>query len=171
MTTTTIYDRGNVDCIERQDDCTAACEAAGDRNYAVLAPTNKRGKAYRGPADCTPGDGACPTTSGNGDAQGTTTTASDPETRTTAAATTTGTATTTTTATATTTTTTTVKTYDILLVNVSCSASGICRAFSPPFFVFLAETLLFEDGTIFPKSASAPLHRNNINVPSLTPAI
>lgn len=41
----------------------------------------------------------------------------------------------------------------------------------PPFYVFLAETLLFEDGTIFPKSASARLHRNYINVPSLTPAI
>ena len=62
ITTTTLYDSGNVDCIERQDDCTAACEAADNRNYAVLTPTNKRGKACRGPADCTPGDGACPTT-------------------------------------------------------------------------------------------------------------
>lgn len=53
------------------------------------------------------------------------------------------------TTTATATTTTTVKTYDILLVNVSCSASGICRAFSPPFFIFLAETLLPEDGSYF----------------------
>ena len=62
-TTTTIFDPGNVDCVEEQDDCTAACEAGADRNYAVVVASNKLGKICRGASDCRPGDGLCPATS------------------------------------------------------------------------------------------------------------
>jgi hypothetical protein len=60
--TTTIYDAGNVDCVEKEDACTAACQTAADRNYAVLTPVNKLGKACSGPTDCPPGEGGCPAT-------------------------------------------------------------------------------------------------------------
>ena len=59
-TSTTIHDPDNVDCIETQDDCTAACHPAAERNYTVLTLTAKRGTACTGPTDCRPGDGACP---------------------------------------------------------------------------------------------------------------
>jgi hypothetical protein len=62
-TTTTIYDPGNVDCTEKQDSCTVACQAAADRNYAVLTLAVKNGKACTGPTDCQPGMDACPTAS------------------------------------------------------------------------------------------------------------
>lgn len=62
-TTTTIYDPGNVDCVETQDECTSACEAAADRNYALLVDTRKNGRKCIGPTNCGPGDGLCPTTS------------------------------------------------------------------------------------------------------------
>jgi hypothetical protein len=60
-TTTTIYDPGNVDCVEEQDDCTAVCQGAVDRTYAVLTHAVKNGKACTGPTDCLPGEGTCPT--------------------------------------------------------------------------------------------------------------
>lgn len=60
--TTTIYDPGNVDCVEKQDDCTTACEAGSARNYQVLTPTNKKGKACVGATDCVPGENRCPPT-------------------------------------------------------------------------------------------------------------
>lgn len=93
-TTTTIYDEGNVDCVERWDPCTKACEASSARNYEVITPTNKLGKQCIGATSCIPGEDECPPT--------TTVT-----TRTTTTVTTTITTTSTTTVTSTTTTTTT----------------------------------------------------------------
>jgi len=61
-TTTTLYDPENVDCVEQQDACTAACESAAQRTYSLLTPAVKKGKACIGPADCLSGEGACPTT-------------------------------------------------------------------------------------------------------------
>jgi hypothetical protein len=49
--------------VEEQDDCTAACQLGANRNYAVLTPTVKKGKACAGPLDCKAGEGACPTIS------------------------------------------------------------------------------------------------------------
>jgi len=102
-TTTTIFDPGNVDCIETQDACTTACEAAGKRNYNVVTPTNAKGKTCVGATDCMPGDDKCPTTSTTKTTSTTTTTTTTQTTKTA----TTDTGTTTTTITDTTTTTAT----------------------------------------------------------------
>ena len=59
-TTTTIFGADNVDCEEKQDACTAACETKFFRNYKVIAPKEAKGKACVGATDCQPGDGACP---------------------------------------------------------------------------------------------------------------
>jgi hypothetical protein len=59
--TSTISDRGNVDCVEEQTECTAACEGAADRNYAVRTDAARLGSACTGPTDCQPGQGACAT--------------------------------------------------------------------------------------------------------------
>jgi hypothetical protein len=61
-TTTTIYNSLNVDCVEQQDECTAACQPAASRNYALLTPSEVNGRACIGPTDCQPGEGECPTT-------------------------------------------------------------------------------------------------------------
>lgn len=58
-TTTTIFDPGNVDCSESQDDCSSACEKSAERNYQLLISAQRKGRACKGPLDCTPGDGAC----------------------------------------------------------------------------------------------------------------
>jgi hypothetical protein len=58
--TTTIYDPDNVDCVEEQDPCTAACQSATNRNYAVSTVPVKNGKACTGPSECQPGEGGCP---------------------------------------------------------------------------------------------------------------
>lgn len=58
-TATTMYDPGNVDCVEKEDDCTAACQRAADRNYAVRVLAAKLGKVCAGPTDCQPGEGTC----------------------------------------------------------------------------------------------------------------
>ena len=71
-TTTTIFDPGNVDCVEEEDECTAACQRASDRNYAVRVLQELNGKVCSGPSDCQPGEGACPATT-------TTTTIFDPD--------------------------------------------------------------------------------------------
>ena len=61
-TTTTIFDPGNVDCVEEEDECTVACQRASDRNYAVRVLQELNGKVCSGPSDCQPGEGACPAT-------------------------------------------------------------------------------------------------------------
>lgn len=61
-TTTTVYDKDNLDCVETQDACTSACEAAGDRHCKLVTKAVKNGRACRGATDCMPGEGACPTT-------------------------------------------------------------------------------------------------------------
>jgi ferredoxin len=61
-TTTTIFDPGNVDCVESQDSCTDACEKAADRNYVVTTQAVKNGRACVGATDCRAGEGACPFT-------------------------------------------------------------------------------------------------------------
>lgn len=63
VTATTVYPEENVDCVEVQDDCTVACESSSNRNYKVLTEPAFFGRACRGPNDCQPGDGGCPTTS------------------------------------------------------------------------------------------------------------
>jgi hypothetical protein len=63
ITTTTIYDAANVDCDEAQSPCTAECELATKRNYSLLTPAVKNGRACVGPTNCQPGEDACPTTS------------------------------------------------------------------------------------------------------------
>lgn len=90
-TTTTIYDPGDVDCIEQQDRCTAACETGTMRNYKVLQDQNKMGKSCDGPKDCKPGEDECPATT-----TATTTTASTTTATVTTVTLTTATATTTT---------------------------------------------------------------------------
>lgn len=65
-TTTTIYDAANVDCVEQQAECSAACERARQRNHTVLVPHEKKGKACTGATDCRPGDGQCPATTSVG---------------------------------------------------------------------------------------------------------
>lgn len=62
-TSTTVFHKANVDCVEVQDECTAECESAANRNYQVLTDVGHHGRACRGPSDCQPGDGGCPTTS------------------------------------------------------------------------------------------------------------
>ena len=59
-TTTTIYEQENVDCIESQAECTAACEAASARNYVLATAAVKNGRACVGATDCQPGEGMCP---------------------------------------------------------------------------------------------------------------
>jgi hypothetical protein len=59
-TTTTIYDPDAADCIETQDACTAACEAADTRNYVKTADAIKNGKVCAGASDCQGGEDACP---------------------------------------------------------------------------------------------------------------
>jgi len=76
VTTTTIYDPGNVDCVEEEDECTAACQTGSNRNYAVRTLAVKKGKVCTGPTDCLPGEGACPTSTTA--TTTTTTTISDP---------------------------------------------------------------------------------------------
>ena len=49
----------SVDCAERHDPCTAACERADSRNYTIITEAVHTGTACTGPADCQPGDGAC----------------------------------------------------------------------------------------------------------------
>jgi hypothetical protein len=74
-TTTTHYDPDNVDCIERQDKCTTACETAGIRNYRLIVAAVKLGRACKGANDCQPGERGCPfTTSTATSSTGTTTT-------------------------------------------------------------------------------------------------
>ena len=56
------FPNSSVDCVEEQDECTAACEAANQRNYKVTQESAMDGKTCDGPTDCKPGDGQCPTT-------------------------------------------------------------------------------------------------------------
>ena len=123
-TSTTIFDPGNVDCIEVQDACTAGCERSGERNYKVVAPSNKKGKVCNGPLDCMPGDGACPTTSTTRTISTTTTTTTTQTTKTVTTKTAT-TRTNTTTATETTTTVTPTTITVAGLVNIgAANAAG-----------------------------------------------
>jgi hypothetical protein len=59
-TTTTIFDPENVDCVEKQDDCTGSCEDQTARNYVEITAAAKNGKACNGPSPCQPGQGECP---------------------------------------------------------------------------------------------------------------
>ena len=59
-TTTTEYSPANVDCVEDETTCTAACEASGQRNHTVITPAAASGRACVGATDCKPGDGLCP---------------------------------------------------------------------------------------------------------------
>lgn len=52
-----------VDCVEKQDDCTAACEVAVERNYKEVVPATKVGVPCIGAVDCQPGEGECSTKS------------------------------------------------------------------------------------------------------------
>lgn len=56
------FPNSSVDCVEEQDECTAVCEAANQRNYKVTQESAMDGKTCDGPTDCKPGDGQCPTT-------------------------------------------------------------------------------------------------------------
>ena len=60
ITTTTIFDPGNVDCVETSNECTVACEKAAGRNYVLITASEKKGRACVGAVDCEGGDGACP---------------------------------------------------------------------------------------------------------------
>ena len=51
-TTKTEYHPDNVDCVEEQDSCTEACERKDQRNYKLLVPQRRSGKACQGPTDC-----------------------------------------------------------------------------------------------------------------------
>ena len=62
LTTTTVFDPANADCVEEEDACSLACQKANERNYTVVVPPIKRGKACVGATDCLPGVGGCPST-------------------------------------------------------------------------------------------------------------
>lgn len=64
--TTTIYDPKNVDCVETISECTAACETAAARTYALEVSAVAKGRACTGPTDCKTGEGACQAGSSNG---------------------------------------------------------------------------------------------------------
>ena len=51
-----------MDCVERQGECTAACELGAARNYTAVAPASELGQPCTGPTDCLSGEGACATT-------------------------------------------------------------------------------------------------------------
>lgn len=55
-------DAWHVDCVETQKQCTSACEKYNEREYTVVTPPNKNGKACVGPTDCVPGEDMCSTT-------------------------------------------------------------------------------------------------------------
>jgi hypothetical protein len=59
MSTTTIYDPENVDCVESQSLCTEACETYDQRDWSVTVAPVKNGRACKGPTDCKEGDDAC----------------------------------------------------------------------------------------------------------------
>jgi len=59
-TTTTIYNVANVNCVEEQSPCTAACEVGSQRNYTMIQVSEAKGRACVGPTDCKPGNGLCP---------------------------------------------------------------------------------------------------------------
>lgn len=62
ITATTIYNPQNVDCVEKQDLCTTACQEAATRKYNIITQAAEEGRACTGPTDCAPGEDACPTT-------------------------------------------------------------------------------------------------------------
>jgi hypothetical protein len=58
-TTTTVYDANNVNCVEKQDECTAACQKAVSRNYVFTTAAVHNGRACDGASDCKIGEGGC----------------------------------------------------------------------------------------------------------------
>ena len=49
----------NVDCLETMSECTELCEAAAEREYAIVVQPEADGRLCRGPAACQIGDGGC----------------------------------------------------------------------------------------------------------------
>lgn len=61
-----MFDPANVDCEETLSPCTAACELAAARDYAVQVPAVAAGRACTGATDCKFGEDKCPAELGDG---------------------------------------------------------------------------------------------------------
>ena len=61
-----MFDPANVNCEETLSPCTAACELAAARAYAVQVPAVAAGRACTGATDCKFGEDLCPAELGDG---------------------------------------------------------------------------------------------------------